>query len=107
MIIKCFYLLQPERISPADNRLSQRAPRASQREQQPLGVAGENYGPSARPPGHPALYPSPYDDPYFYYGTTEAGMNQGPSVGAPQIQGPAYGGTGGTGFGDVGLMSGE
>ena len=42
-----------------------------------------NHGPSSRPPPHPAVYPNPYDDPYYYYGALEMGAPQAPSMGAP------------------------
>lgn len=53
-----------------------------------------NYGPSSRSPQHPSLYPSPYDDPYYYYGTQERGAHTATALQDPLFKGSGYGTTG-------------
>lgn len=74
---------------------NQRAtPRTSQQpapKQDPYNAPTGNYGPSSRPPQHQSLYPSPYDDPYYYYGTQERGARTVPVLQDPLFNSPGYG----------------
>ena len=80
------FLLQHDKGFPRhdDNSTTERPPLPHHQQQ----VA--NYGPSSRPPPHPALYTSPYDDPYYYYGSIELGVPNGPSVGVPSRRGATF-----------------
>lgn len=72
---------------PVNSQLDRTPPNTNRRSHppQPQGydTSLANYGPSSRPPPHPAIHSNPYDDPYYYYGSLEAGAPQAPLLNGP------------------------
>lgn len=72
---------------PVNSQLDRTPPNTNRRSHPPQSQGYDtslaNYGPSSRPPPHPAIHSNPYDDPYYYYGSLEMGAPQAPSLNGP------------------------
>lgn len=76
-VLKHQFFFQLDRTPPNTNR------RSHPPQSQGYDTSLANYGPSSRPPPHPAIHSNPYDDPYYYYGSLEMGAPQAPSLNGP------------------------